>query len=314
MSPYGRKDLQRITYLVALTPKKGHGPVMDLRFSPNGRWLAASFADGTVGVWQVVGDKFGWHSTVAARSGSIVWSPDSRSLLVRVDDGLMIWCPETRTHLKAPKSELDAFTWASDGEDLVAAAGHFLWTLDKETGNHKRSYPISSHPLRVHDIASVPGSDEGKERLLVIVCSIQDEPWGEELYDEFLCLSGPRWQRVRPKDVQPQRRIIVYDISRGEVAAAVPIRNEAQHVTVSRNGKFVLISYGPSSPPELWHIEKSGNGKVILGLCHMYLDNSGQGDGGGSPYVVGQARFGGDCDDRAGLRLGLLVKPSLPQY
>lgn len=96
MSPYGRKDLQRLMLSLSLTPPKGHGPVMDLRFSPNGRWLAASFTERTVGVWQLVENKFRWHSSVAARSESIVWSPDSRSLLVRLDAGLMIWCPEVR--------------------------------------------------------------------------------------------------------------------------------------------------------------------------------------------------------------------------
>lgn len=57
--------------------------------------------------------------------------------------------------------------------------------------------------------AEFPETSNNKSlRLLVVVCSIQDEPWRQELHEGFISLFGPRRQRVRPKDVQPQRRII----------------------------------------------------------------------------------------------------------
>lgn len=209
----------------------------------------------------------------------------------------MIWCPETGANLRVAKKELDAFSWISDGEHFVVASGQHLWIMDKEKGTVKNHYCLPSRPLRVHDIASVPGKDEGKGGLLVVVCSIQDEPPTQEPPEGFLLSFDPLSQRVRPKDVQPQRRIIICDINKEIVAAAVPVRSEARHVTVSRNGRFALISYGPSCPPELWHIETSSDGRVLLELCHMYLQNSGQGDEGGPVDLVGQARFGGDCDE-----------------
>ncbi|KAG8929534.1 hypothetical protein FRC01_004184 [Tulasnella sp. 417] len=161
MSPYGRKDLQRLVLSISLVPEQGHGPVRDLRFSPDGKWLGASFDDGTAGAWKVDGNKFIWHYTVAARAGPIVWSPDSRFLLVKTDGGLIRWCPETKTHRRMLAKELDAYTWGSDGEHFMAVAGQFLWIVNKETGQTERDYVIPSRPMRVHDIASVPRKAEG---------------------------------------------------------------------------------------------------------------------------------------------------------
>lgn len=81
---------------------------------------------------------------------------------------------------------------------------------------------------------------------------------------------------------------IVYDIDQQKIVFQVPVWDEALHVAVRGCGQFALVSYA-ASPPELWRIEKLGNGKISLKLWHMYLPESNEGN---APVFAGKARFG----------------------
>lgn len=94
MSPYGRGELKTLEPTAPIVPIKGAGAVHDVKFAPDGDWLAVSFADGTVSLWKV-GDELRWHSSVAGRPGSVMWCSESKSLLINRDDGVMIWQPLT---------------------------------------------------------------------------------------------------------------------------------------------------------------------------------------------------------------------------
>lgn len=63
-------------------------------------------------------------------------------------------------------------------------------------------------------------------------------------------------------------------------------------MAVSKNGRFVLVSYRGSGP-ELWHIGIEGE-KVILELCHLYVPSSAPKDDstGGDFVVQTRACFG----------------------
>ncbi|KIO25454.1 hypothetical protein M407DRAFT_8421 [Tulasnella calospora MUT 4182] len=96
----------------------------------------------------------------------------------------------------------------------------------------------------------------------------------------------------------PRSALPIYDIDNQRVSAVVPVWGDARHVTVSRNGKFALISYAAPVPPELWRIRVFSQGSVSLELCHMYLPPPATLEGAPSTTeFVGQARFGGDSDE-----------------
>lgn len=81
------KSLKRVDYYI---PQEGSGPVQDLRFAPDGKWIAASLKDGTVGLWHV--DRaLNWNSAFSAQHGGIVWDQKILRLLAPLNDGIGIW-------------------------------------------------------------------------------------------------------------------------------------------------------------------------------------------------------------------------------
>lgn len=143
-----------------------------------------------------------------------------------------------------------------------------------------------------------------------MVCTIEDDALNEETHEWLLSFLVARPQRVRPKDTQPQRRVIskrwlqtwtfgadaqlglVYDVTHSVVATEIPVWGDAQHITVSQNGRFALVSYGSSSPPELWHIRVDNTGRIRFELCHIYVPPLNEGSNGGVRQFVGRASFG----------------------
>lgn len=72
------------------------------------------------------------------------------------------------------------------------------------------------------------------------------------------------------------------------------VLSDAQHVAVSRDGKFALISYGGGTPPELWELPSPQN-KTGLELRKVYnqvVSKNTDQKGATSIGIVGKARFG----------------------
>lgn len=98
-SPYEPKALKTFEALGRCIPEKGSGAVKDLSFSPDGKWLAVSFANETTGVWAVSG-KFTWNNGFPTQPGGVAWSPDNLYLLAKnKTQGAVIWSPKVRTIL-----------------------------------------------------------------------------------------------------------------------------------------------------------------------------------------------------------------------
>ncbi|KAG9049964.1 hypothetical protein FS837_008314 [Tulasnella sp. UAMH 9824] len=255
------KSLKRVDYYI---PQEGSGPVQDLRFAPNGKWIAASLKDGTVGLW-LVDRGLTWNSPFAAQHGSIVWDQKILRLLAPLNDGIGIWELGGEPQRRRVKSELEAFTWLPDSDKFVAVKENTLYIM--------------------------------KGGLLIMVCTIEDDALNEEAHEWLLSFLVARPQRIRPKDTQPQRRVIIYDVTHSVVATEIPVSGDAQHITVSQNGRFALVSYGSSSPPELWHIRVDNTGRIRFELCHIYVPPPSEGANGGVRQFVGRASFGGKYDE-----------------
>ncbi|KIO23691.1 hypothetical protein M407DRAFT_26893 [Tulasnella calospora MUT 4182] len=309
MSPYESKTLRTVEPVSHLRPARGLGDVHDLIFSPDGKWLAASFANQWTEVW-AVGDDFTRNAQFNTQPSCINWSPDSRYILAKQKDGVLIWSPNAGQKTSISRKKFEAIAWLSDGKDFAAIHERQVYIISGDTGATESRRTLSSRPLRMHDIASVPtaSSSAKPRRLIIAVGSVQDQPWNEEIYQRFISLSfkflSAPWQAmpVRPDDVQPQRRILIYDIDNQRVAAVVPVWGDARHVSVSRNGKYALVSYAAAAPPELWRIRISeqGSGAASLELYHLYLPTTGTTHTEGiasTTEFVGQARFGGEEDE-----------------
>ncbi|KAG8938573.1 hypothetical protein FRC00_014675, partial [Tulasnella sp. 408] len=93
MSPYDHKTLKTVEPVDCVGPQKGSGGVRDLKFSPDGKWLAASFANEITEVW-TVGNGFTQHGLFATQAAGITWSPDSRYILAQQKEGVVIWSPD----------------------------------------------------------------------------------------------------------------------------------------------------------------------------------------------------------------------------
>ncbi|KAG8918741.1 hypothetical protein FRC01_001681, partial [Tulasnella sp. 417] len=162
MTPYERGDLKSLDPITPILPRKGAGAVQDLKFAPDGGWLAVSYADGTAGLW-AVGEEFTWHSSIAGRPGSVMWCSSSESLLVNRDDGVMIWWPlKKEAKFMQRKGGFEAFTWLPDAQRFAAAAGQSLWIANGSTGTVEKHQPISSRTLQIHDMAAIPDGDPGR--------------------------------------------------------------------------------------------------------------------------------------------------------
>lgn len=99
----GRHNLKSLRYSWEIFPEGGvRGAVRDLRFAPNGKWLAASFERGS-GIWEVK-DGFTWLRSLNVDLGYLSWSPDSSCLVTRHKNGVQLWTskPKVSPYIIAP--------------------------------------------------------------------------------------------------------------------------------------------------------------------------------------------------------------------
>jgi len=100
-------------------------PLFDVKYSPDGRWLATNTVDGTIGVYDA--DSGDLRSTVPAGSG-MAWSPDATRLVVgHPDGGVHVWdvSPEgiTRQLLSLSSQAITSaygVTFSPDGDRVMA--------------------------------------------------------------------------------------------------------------------------------------------------------------------------------------------------
>lgn len=87
----GLSDLESLARTEYQRPLYDAGPVEDLRFAPDGEWIAALFMNGVVGIWRIDGNRLNWFGYHLAYEGSLVWSQEKCRLLYPVQGGVGIW-------------------------------------------------------------------------------------------------------------------------------------------------------------------------------------------------------------------------------
>lgn len=161
--------IRRLKYKEKMILNGHKAPVAQVRFSPDGRWIASCSADATLKVWDAQNGKLlqTMEGHLAGIS-TLAWSPDSRTIATGSDDKVIrLW---NRATGKAYPPLLGhhnyVFSLAFSPKGNMLASGSydeavFLW--DVRAGRQMRSLPAHSDP--------VGGVDFVRDGTLIVSCA-----------------------------------------------------------------------------------------------------------------------------------------------
>lgn len=275
----------------------------DMHFSPDGSRLAISTIDAKVSIWDVTGlDSDETPVILPAPLGQFAWSQDSSLLVIILVKGFKVWNLKDLKEVSSYQTpdiphSIGPIAWLQDRNAFATVFDRSLYIYDAVGKLEAKFSNLSRSALDICNIAIVGRSETPKrfgDLLLVgkVVPSFGDIREAESL-----------WKK--PKDAKAEHRLVVYNTD-GNLGGLLkdPLEatflNDAQHVAVSRDGLFALVSYADAFP-ELWTLPNTQN-KTKLELSQRYiwspvLSKNADQKSVTPSGVAGKARFGGEYDE-----------------
>ncbi|KAG8915876.1 hypothetical protein FRC01_003478, partial [Tulasnella sp. 417] len=277
----------------------------NLHFSPDGNRLAISTRNGKVAIWDLeLPDPGQSPTTITAPTGRFAWSREGSRLAIGTNNpkGLLVsdvtnlnsakhWTMKAASHILGPVAWLDNF----DG--IIAVAGESIELYKAKGGFAHQFKNLSQSPLDIRDIAVVPSAELSDSQFGTLILVGRLKPSSTDERESA---------RKRPKDAKQENRVVVYNMDKNMGglkghSMEASFLADAQHVTVSRDGRFALLSFSDGKPPETWLLKASDN-KAMLDLHQVYGSPTTPSTGFDQQSVIsarvsGKACFGGEHDE-----------------
>ncbi|KAF8580609.1 hypothetical protein K439DRAFT_1636947 [Ramaria rubella] len=216
-----------------------------LEFHPEGHLLAFCDPDSSM-QYELESDRSVDLRHTFGEARQVMWSNSGKFILTRTNRAIHVWASQPG-HLQRDIQELIIMRFSGfiasvpnvegctpDRFLSVEGRGMNRMTLIDTRGERHWTHEFDNMSIRHVDVIHGP-------YILIAVDVFQGQ------------------QGLRPIKASPVRRLILFNLEHRRAEHEVPLWDEIQHVTVSRNGKMIVVIY-KDPPPQLWLLQHTVDG------------------------------------------------------
>ncbi|KAF8339885.1 quinon protein alcohol dehydrogenase-like superfamily [Cantharellus anzutake] len=228
------------------TMKEHAATIQDIKFSPDGDFLATCSWDQTAIVWRI-GTLMQLHRMLQFQGANypsrLAWASNNELLAVKLAKGYVIW--NISTGKKHPPVNrvgiVQNITWMPDGKSLMCTEGTYIYHMDMD------------------------GTELWKVNLTYSLDEVVITPDGKRLLAVGTLNVTPDDEQLAPSRSRPERRIILFNIEERKTIHEMPTLNDVQGLSLSVSGSVLLVTHEEKTPPQLFRVNPTW-----LALLHTY--------------------------------------------